>query len=157
MKTKLKILFRRLAICFIAATLSTTAWALTMDQSVTPAYVREHSREFSVTVTQGKNGLIKFRIVRILSKPMYLVAHLEIYHQGKIIAESSTPSFGKKHDNNFYFSISPDDLMESKFELGESSFAESGDNAVPILGTINYQFSLRDFVPDDLLKPAPDK
>ena len=152
----MKTIFRLLLICLIAAMLPTPAWALSVDTKVTPAYVREHAKEFSVKVTKGKNGLIEFRITRTLSQPMYLVARLDVYHQGKIIASSTTPSFGKKYDNDFYFSISPEDVPESKFELGESSFAESGGDLVPMPGTTNYQFPLQDFVSDDLLESAPN-
>src|ERR1035438_8658313 len=52
--------------CFIAAILSTSALALTSEEPVTPAYVREHPKEWSVEVTKGKDGLkISFKDGRV--------------------------------------------------------------------------------------------
>ena len=139
-----------LAGCFLTAIFSTAGLALTVDQQVTPAYIRDHPKEFSVKVRKDKNGLFAFTVVRTLSEPKYLVAHLAVLHQGKIIAESHTPSFAKKNDNTFYFSISPEHAFDSTFELGESPLTDG----VPLPGTINYQFHLRDFVPEGLLRSA---
>jgi len=143
--------------CFIAATLSTTALALTINEQVTPAYVREHPKEWSVKVTQGKDGLIDFTIKHDVEKPMYHVAHLAVYHQGKLIATSDTPSFGKRRGNTFYFSLSAEDIAESKFDLSDGALAGSGDDALPEVGTTIHQFRLLDFVPEQMLKSAPGK
>jgi len=143
--------------CFIAATLATTALALTVNLQVTPAYVREHPKEWSVKVVKGREGLIDFTIKHAVATRMYHVAHLEVYHQGKLIATSDTPSFGKKHDNTFYFSISAEDIAESKFDLSDSALKGAGDDAVPEPGTIVHQFRLLDFVPEQLLKSTLGK
>lgn len=82
--------------CFIAVAAPTTGLTLTMDLPVTPDYVREHSKEWSVKVTKGKEGLIQFTIVRTVAKPKYLVAHLAIEQEGKTIAETSTPPVYQK-------------------------------------------------------------
>lgn len=132
--------------CFAATALGTAASALTVNIPVTPAYLQEHPKEFSVKVAKDKNGLLAFTVVRTLREPRYLVAHLTVNHGGVLIVESHTPSYGKKHDNTFYFSVSPDDVGECKFELGESFFTEAGGDAVPMPGTSNYQFQLQDFV-----------
>src|SRR5580698_4607927 len=71
--------------------------ALTVNESVTAAYVRAHPREFSITATRDEGGLVKFIIIRTLAAPKYLVAHLALRHDGKVIATSDTPAFGKKH------------------------------------------------------------
>jgi hypothetical protein len=144
MRMKLVIIGAGLA----AALLATTAQALTVDEPVTAAYVREHAKEVAVKVTRSDAGLLTFTIVRTLPEPKYLVASLTVHHQGKITAESHAPSFGKKGENTFYFSLLPEDLAGSTFELGES-FTTSGDNPFPLPGTINYQFRLSDFVPKE--------
>ncbi len=143
--------------CFVAIMLTTTVFALTIQREITLAYVREHPQEFSVKVAKGKDGLINFTITHDVATPMYHVAHLAIYHQGKLIATSDTPAFGKKRDNKFYFSIAAEDIAESKFDLSDSDFTGSGDDAVPILGTTVHQFRLLDFVPKELLKSDPNK
>ena len=83
---------------------------------------------------------------------MYHVAHLAIYHGGKLIATSDTPSFGKKGDNKFHFSIAAEDIAESRFSLSDSFLGGSDDSPVPIPGTIINHFRLSDFVPKTLMK-----
>ena len=143
--------------CVVAAGLSTTAPALTVEAQVTPDYVRAHSQEWSVKVSKKENGLIQFTLVRTLAEPRWLVAHLVVQHAGKIIAESDTPTVGHKHDNTFYFAILPEDLAESKFDLSESGFSISGGQVIPIVGSIIHQFRLLEFVPVDLRQRAPTK
>jgi hypothetical protein len=140
--------------CFIAATLATTALALTINQQVTPAYVREHPKEWTVEATKGDDGLIHFVIKHSVEIPQYHVAHLAVYHQGKLMATSDTPLFGKKRGNTFYFSLAAEDIAESKFGLSDSALSGSGHDKVPVPGTTVYQFRLLDFVPKRLARPT---
>jgi hypothetical protein len=144
-------------VCFIATTLAGTAFAMTTEREITAAYVREHPTEFSVKVAKGKEGLIDFTITHDVATPMYHVAHLAIYHRGELMATSDTPSFGKKHDNTFHFSIAAADIAESKFDLSDSALAGSGEDAVPVPGTVIHQFRLSDFVSKELLKSDQNK
>ena len=146
--------------CFMAAMLSSTASALTIQLQVTPAYVREHLKEWSVKVTRKESGLIQFTVVRNLSEPKYLVAHLAVRHAGRLIATSDTPLFGKKKDNTFYLSISTEDIAESTFELSEHGLGSTVNGVevdIPVVGGIDYQFRLLDFVPEDVFKPGLGK
>lgn len=139
--------------CFVGValttTLTTTSLALTVEIEVTLAYVRDHPKEFSVKVTKGEDGLIHFTIRHDVDQPMYHVAHLAVYHQGKLIATSDTPLFGKKEDNTFYFSISAEDLALSKFSLSDFYL---GGATLPAPGATVHQFRLLDFVPEQMLK-----
>jgi hypothetical protein len=146
-----------LVIACLVATLATTVLAMTIEREVTPAYVREHPEEFSVNVVRGKEGLIDFTITHHVSTPMYHVAHLAIRHQGKLIATSDTPLFGRKRDNGFFFSIAPADLSESEFNLSDSAVSGSGETAVPMVGTVIHRFPLLDFVPKEWLKTETEK
>jgi hypothetical protein len=146
MKTKSLII-----VCF-ATTLATTVFGLTTEEEITPAYVREHPKEFSVKVAKGEDGLVDFTITHGVATPMYHVAHLAIYHQGRLVATSDTPLFGKKHENTFHFSIAAEDIAECKFSLSESGFGGPDDDPVPIPGTKIHNFRLLDFVPKKLLK-----
>lgn len=141
----------------ILAMFSKTGFALTTEQEVTPVYVRDHPKEFSVEVTKGKNGLINFTIRHHVATPMYHVAHLAIYHRGKLVATSDTPTYGKKQENTFHFFLSPEDINESKFDLSDSALIGSGENAVAVPGTTTHQFRLFDFVPKEMLKAVPNK
>jgi hypothetical protein len=136
--------------CTVAATLATSAFALTTEQEITPDYVREHPDQFSVTAVKGTDGLVDFTITHNVAAPMYHVAHLAVYHSGKLLATSDTPSFGKRRDNRFHFSIAPEDIALSKFSLSDSALDSSGE--VPVPGTVIHQFRLSDFVPKELLR-----
>jgi hypothetical protein len=149
---RMRIVFRPVFVSFIGAMVLKTAVALTVNEQVTPQYVHEHPTEITVKVTQGKNGLIDFKVTRSLANPRYLVAHLSVHHHGRVIAESESPSFTRNRENTFYFSLAPEDVAESTFELGESAFTESEGEAVPVVGTTHRQFQLKDFVPEELLK-----
>jgi len=138
------------SLCLITATSATIALALTVEQEITPATVRERPTEFGVKATQGKDGLIHFTIRRTLKERTYLVAHLTVRHQGKVIATSDTPSFAPKGLNTFYLAVSSEDVADSEFVLGESSMSK--EDTIPPPGTTDYKFRLRDFVPADLLR-----
>jgi hypothetical protein len=147
--------------CFIAGIFSTTVLALTLELPVTPADVREHPKEWSVKVAKQESGLIQFTIIRTLSEPKYLVAHLAVHHTGKLIATSDTPVFGKTKDNTFSFSIAAEDLGESTFDLRENGLGSTVNGVkvddVPVVGGRVYQFRLLDFVPEEILKSARSK
>jgi hypothetical protein len=147
----------RFLVAVMLAMLPVAAQALTVDQRVTPASLAEKPKQFSVKVARNEGGLITFTVIRLLSEPKYLVAHLAVVHQGKTLSESHTPLFSSQRENPFHFTIAPDSLADSTFELGESFFQGSGNTAVPLPGTINYQFHLRDFVPESLLQARPAK
>jgi hypothetical protein len=134
-----------------------TCLALTIEDTITPAYVREHQDEYSISVSNGADGLIHFKIVHNVKTPMYHVARLRVYHQGKLIAESSTPSFGKKQGNTFHFSIRSENLNDSKFTLSDSAVGGEGERAVPLPGTVIHNFPLDDFVKEATLPATPQK
>ena len=45
---------------------SSAALALTIEEEVTPEYVRTHAKEISVKVAEGKDGLLAFAVVLTL-------------------------------------------------------------------------------------------
>ena len=161
MKTTTKCVMKTILLALIAssflAAASKTALALTTEKEITPTYLQKHPQEFSVDVNEGKDGLINFTIKHNVAQPMYHVAHLAIYQHGKLLAESSTPLFGKKHDNAFHVSLSADTVAESKFDISDSSFIRTGEDAVPIPGTVIYRFRLNDFIPQKMIRSAPSK
>jgi hypothetical protein len=128
--------------------------ALTVDREVTPAYLREHAKEWGVKVARAQNGLLSFTISRTLPERRYLVARLLVKEKSRTLAESSSPSYARKDENRFFFSISPEHVEESVFELGESFLSGDADHPHPVPGTVNYQFRLREFVPESLRSPA---
>jgi hypothetical protein len=134
-------------------TIPIACFAITTEHDVTPKYVRSHPDEFSIKVTKGTDGLIEFEIKHDVPRPMYHVANLTIFHNGKLIARSTTPVFGKLRDNTFHFSTAPNHVNESTFELSDGALAGSGEDAVPVPGTRIHRFRLIDFVPKKLLEP----
>ena len=136
---------------------SPAAVALTVEEDITPEYVRSHAREFSVKVAKDKNGLIAFTIVFTVPEPRYVVAHLVVRSGDRVLAESVTPAFTKNPENTFHFSVPPECLATSVFTLGAGGFAISGGGAVPLPGNIVHRFRLPDFVPAELLKASDHK
>jgi hypothetical protein len=135
--------------------LAERANALTIEDPLTVAYVREHPDEWSVKAERGENGLVNFTVVRNLKEPRYFVAHLAVHHSGKLIAKSDSPAFGKKKGNTFYFSLLDEDLADSKFDLSESVFQDVGDYGVPEPGTIIHQFPLKAFFAASVAESEP--
>lgn len=131
----------------LCAALAVPAAALTVEHQIDSAYVKAHPDDFTVQVSPLKEGLLHFTVVRNLKAPRYLVAHLVVRHDGKVIAQSDTPLYGRSRDNTFYVALAPEDVNAATFEIGESYFVEANGQAVSIPGTIEYQFRLSDFVP----------
>jgi hypothetical protein len=152
-----RLIYTLLAVFGFLVALPCAAFAFSSEREVTAKYVKRYPDDFSIHVTKEKNGLISFEIKHDVPRPMYHVAHLAIYRKGELIAETSTPSFGKKHDNTFYFSVASEFISETKFDFSDSGFAEVGDDAIPLPGTITYRFRLLDFVPKDMLESAKSK
>ncbi len=134
---------------------SSAALALTIEEEVTPEYVRTHAKEISVKVAEGKDGLLAFAVVLTLEEPRYVVAHLTVRDGDKTVATSDTPAFTRNARNTFYFSVVREFVAASEYSLGVSGFAAAGDEAVPIVGTRIYRLRLGQFVPADLLR-APN-
>src|SRR5678816_2465795 len=119
---------------------ATRAVALSITHEVNAEYLRTHPTELSVEIVRRESGLIDFTFVRHLAQEKYFVARLVIRHGEKIVAQTSTPLFGRPNQNKFHVTISADHLADSEFELGESFFAKSGDAFVPLPGTVDYHF-----------------
>jgi len=133
------------------------ASALTFNVPVTPAYLREHAATLSLKVTRRSDGLLAFTIARTSPERRYFVARLLIRREGKTLAETSIPSYGRKDTNSFFFAVAPESLAEAEFELSESSVSGSAEEPIPLPGSINYQFRLRDHVTEDLTRPRNPK
>ncbi|MBT3378986.1 MAG: hypothetical protein HN742_02425 [Lentisphaerae bacterium] len=144
----MRALFVASALCLVA---SSSAVALTVEQRITPEYVRSHPNEFSVSVAKEENGLLAFTVVLALKPPRYVVAHLEVRDGDRTLVESHTPVFTRNARNTFHFSIAPEYVAASEFILGASHVADSGGEAVPLPGTIQYRIRPVEFVPAKLL------
>ena len=133
-----------LALCLLAPA---PARALTIEQEVTPEYVRSHPKEFAVKVAEGKGGLLAFTVTLTLKERRYVVAHLAVRDGKRTLAESDTPAFTRNPENTFHFSIAPELAATSGFCLGVSGISESEGQALPIVGTAIYRFRLSRFLP----------
>ncbi len=120
--------------------------ALTVEQQVTPEYLKAHSKEFALKVEKREDGMLHFTVGRTLTQVKYLVSRTVLKQGGKKLADISTPTFAPKGVNRFHVAVSPAHLAEAEYELSESFVAGPETDPVPIPGTIIYQFSLKDFV-----------
>jgi hypothetical protein len=133
------------------------ASALTVDVPVTPAYLREHRKELSLKTARRPDGLLEFTITRTLQEPRYFVARLLLRREGKTIVETNIPSYGKKNANQFSFALAPECLNQAEFELSESVVGGSAVEPIPLPGTKNLQFRLREHVSEFLSTPINEK
>ena len=140
---------KSLSICVavVAFTLScSVAEALTVEQQVTPQYVKENPDRFKITLEQ-RDGLMHFTIVYSLREPRYLVSHLVVRNESGVLAESHTPLFAREHSATFYVVLSKECLANSRFTISENSFATNDGQDIPVPGGTEYAFALKDFVP----------
>jgi hypothetical protein len=137
-----------LSLSFVIASMlfCSAARALTVEQQVTPQYVKEHPDRFKITVEQ-REGMMHFTIVYSLREPRYLVSHFTARNDSGILAESHTPLFARERSATFYVVLSKDCLANSRFTLSEHSFATSEGQDIPIPGGTEYVFALKDFAP----------
>ena len=121
-----------------------TAKALTVEQQVTPQYVKEQPDRFKITL-EKREGMMHFTIVYKLHEPRYLVSHLVVRNDSSILAESHTPLFARERSATFYVVLSKECLASSRFMISENSFASSNGEDIPMPGGTEYVFHLKDF------------
>jgi hypothetical protein len=147
---------RRLSLLLAGAALllsfAGAATALTVEVPVTPAYLRDNAKTLSLKVTRRPDGLLAFTVDRTVPDARYFVARLLIRREGKTLAETSIPSWGKKDTNRFFFALAPESLAQAEFELSESFVRGSADEPIALPGTKIFKFQLRDHVPEVLTK-----
>jgi hypothetical protein len=127
------------------------ALALTVDVPVTPAYLKQRPKEFSIRAEKRDDGLIHFTITRHLSEPRHLVARFTVRDKGSIVLDCSFPSFVREKTAKYYLAVSPQQLSNAHIELSESGFNDfnAADKLPPHpwVGSTDYQIHLADFVP----------
>jgi hypothetical protein len=130
--------------------------AVVVEQEVTPASLKQPNSRFAVKVEQGEDGLIHFTITYRAAQQQYLVAHVEVRHDEKLVSKTDVPSVTHGPSSVFYLALSPDCLSGSRFELAERSFGLSMDGSVvPLPGGIDYQFRLPEFAAHQPEKDSP--
>lgn len=120
--------------------------ALTVEQQVTPEFLKAHPKELTLKVEKRDDGMLHFALRRTLTQAKYLVSRTVLKQDGKKIADVSTPTYGKKGENSFYVAVSTSQLAEAEYELSESFLAGPANDPVPLPGTVIYKFTLKDFV-----------
>lgn len=133
-------------LCSVVLLSANSGSALTVEQQITPEYLKAHPKEFTLKVEKRDDGMLHFTLGRNLTQQKYLIARLVVKQDGKKLADISTPSYGKKGENRFYLALSPAQLSEAEYELSESFLSGPASDPVPIPGTIIYKISLKDFV-----------
>ena len=125
--------------------LISVASALTVNQAVTPAFIKDNPKRFSVTAEKRNDGLIHFTITRFVPRPSYLVATTEICEGDKILFQSTSTAFVREDSVTYYVTVAPERIADAKFELFEGSFAESDGKHTPVPGGTDFQIQLGEF------------
>ena len=121
------------------------AFALVRQEWVTPETVKEKGSKFSIKTERREDGLIHFRVTYRLPRPQYLVAHFELHDHKTTLLKTDTPSFVREASATYNVALSPKRLADSKFELSENAFSESGRNPVAEPGGTIFQIDLEGF------------
>ena len=124
------------------------ASALVTHESVTPASVKAKDSKFSVKAEIRDDGLIHFAITYSLPRPQYLVAHFELREGETTLVKTDTPSFVREASATYHFALSAKHLANSKFELSQNAFGESGGHPVAEPGGTIFQINLEAFGKD---------
>jgi hypothetical protein len=144
----------RFAVCFVAALLvvvlllTHSASAVIVQMPVTPASVREKDSKFTIKSELRKDGMVHFTITYRLARPQYLVAHFELREGTTTLAQTDTPAYVREGEATFYVAVSAKQLADSKFELSEHAFQDSGGRAIALPGGTIYQLNLPAFAKD---------
>jgi hypothetical protein len=141
-----------ISIVMLAIVLAYTgeASAITIEIPVTPAYLKENPKEFSIHAEKRDDGLIHFTITRHLSEPRYLIAGLKVRDQGSVVLEGSFPAVVKEKAVKYYLAVSSKQLSNTDFELSEhgfNAFSATDETPIPWIGGEDYQIHLADFAP----------
>jgi len=137
------ILFTVLVACTLG--LVSVASALTVCHAVTPAYVNDNPKQFSVVTEKRDDGLLHFTITRQLSRPSYLVATTEVRDGDKVLFQSTASAFVHEDTATYYVTVAPERVADASFELFEGSFDESSGKPIAVIGGTIYQFQLGEF------------
>lgn len=132
----------------IALALTGEASAVTVKQAVTPAWLKDNPKMFSIEAEERDDGLIHFTVTRRLSKPRYLVGHFEVTEDDATVLESHFPAFVRERTATYHLVLSPNYLSGASFVLSEHGFSESDEAPVPWVGGTVYQIRLADFAPE---------
>ena len=144
----IRLFARCVAALTIVSLLTGSAWALVSDESVTPASVKEKDSKFSVKAEKRDDGLIHFAITYSLPRPQYLVAHFELREGETTLVKSDTPSFVREASATYHVALSAKHLANSKFELSQNAFGESGGHPVAEPGGTIFRINLEAFAKD---------
>lgn len=137
-----------ITICLLAG----TALAVVVEQSVTPASVKEKGSRVSVEAKKSKDGMVHFTITYRLPEPQYLVAHFELRDDEIVLAKTDTPGFVHEDSATYYVALPRKYLKDSKFELSQNGMAESGGRPVAEPGGRVFQVDLQAFGKDAVAK-----
>ncbi len=124
------------------------ASAVVRQESVTPATVKEKDSKFYINAQRREDGLIHFKITYRLPRPQYLVAHFELREDEPTLLKTDTPSFVREASATYNVALLPKHLVDSKFEISENAFGESGRNPVALPGGTIFQIDLEAFGKD---------
>lgn len=119
--------------------------ALTIDVTVTPAYIAENPGTFSVKAERRNDGLIHFTITYQLSRPTYLVMNSDISAEGHILFQATSMNACKDKSAIYQLAINPTSLASARFALFAGTFVETNGQITPIPGGVNYKIQLAEF------------
>jgi len=146
----------RFVVCCVAILMSISlcdgkAWAMVIEESVTPASARVKDDTISVKAEKEKDGLIHFTITYRLPRIEWLVTDFEVRDGETLLASSHTSGFAHEQSASYEVAVLPRYLAGAKFDLSWNAVGDSGGRPVALPGGAIYHIKLEAFAKD-----APD-
>ena len=130
----------------IWVTLQCCANAATIEFAVTPQFITDHPKTFSVTATKRQNGLIFIDVVRQrTARASYRVVDLQLRAKSVVIAQVHSSAFASEDSQTYSVELLPEYLAESQLTISESAFGVSGGDKIPLPGGAIYVIKFKDF------------
>jgi hypothetical protein len=125
-----------------------SAWAIVIEEPVTPASARVKDGTFSIKAEKGKDGLIHFAITYRLPRTEWLVTDFEVRDGETLLAISHTAAFSHEESASYEVAVSPRYLADAKFDLSSNAVGNSGGRPVALPGGMIYRIKLETFAKD---------
>lgn len=127
--------------------LCASAIGVVIEVPVTPAYLKQEPKSFSIRAESKPDGLVHFTITRPVSSERYVVAELTVRKDSDVVCQSSIPAYVRERSATYYVAIAPQYLPDSTFELSDRTFGGTISNPIPLPGGTDYLIHLKDFAP----------
>lgn len=144
-----KTLFAFVALLFV----DSTAFAVVTEETVDPAYLEAHPKQFTVEMTRTEakdKRLLRFKITRNLTQSRYIVAHCSLGEGAVGAGEAHFATFADASPVTVYFIVPEERLASATCTFAERGFKQDDSgHPVALPGGTDYRIKLVKFASED--------